>query len=68
MMKSADQVFAAAMIYAHLAADGRIDHRQKRRGNLYIIHSAHKSGGGESGNIADHSPAKGENQIIPAGI
>jgi hypothetical protein len=66
-MERADEVFAAWVVDGDLAADGRIDHRQKRgrqhdQGQAAII-----GGSGQTGQIADDSAAQGDDRRLPIG-
>ncbi len=58
LMKRPDQVLAARVIHAGLAADGGIDLRQQRRRHLHEIDAALITGRRKSGDVADHAAAE----------
>ncbi len=57
-MKRADQVLAAGVIDAGLAAHGRVDLGQQRRRHLHEVDAALVAGGREPGHVADHAAAE----------
>ncbi len=60
LVEAADQILAMRHIDAGLAADRTVDLRQKGRRNLQERHAAQQDRGGESGQVADHAAAEGE--------
>ena len=63
-MEGADQVLALARIDTGLAADRRVDLRQKRCRYLHEIQPAPHAGRRESGEIADHAAAERDHQVV----
>ena len=49
---------------AGLAADGGVDHRQQRRRHVDHGDAAMPHGGGESGDVGDHPPADGDDDVV----
>ena len=58
LIKRADQVLAAGVIDAGLAAHRGIDLRQQRRGHLHEIDAALVAGRRKPGHVADHTAAQ----------
>ena len=58
LMKRADEILAAGMIDAGLAADRRIHLREQRRWHLHERDAALVTGGGEASHVADHAAAQ----------
>ena len=58
LMKRADEVLAAGMVDAGLAADRRIHLREQRGWNLHERDAALVTGGREAGHVADHAAAQ----------
>ena len=58
LMERADQVLAARMIDAGLAADGRIDLREQRGRHLHVVDAALVAGRGEARHVADDAAAE----------
>ena len=56
-MEGADQVLAARVVDADLAADGAVDLGDDRRRHLHDAQAAQERGRGEAGEIADHAAA-----------
>ena len=63
-MKRADQVLAACVVDAGLAADRGIHLRQQRGRNLHEINSALVNGRNKPGQIADHAAAQRDQQAV----
>ena len=63
LMEYADEVLAARGVYSGLAADRRIDLGEEGRGYLDEAHASPDDAGGEAGEIADHSAAKGNDDV-----
>ena len=61
-MECADQVLARREVDADLPADGAIHLRQQRRRHLHDAEAAEKGRGGETGHVADHSAAEGDDR------
>ena len=55
--------FALRDVHAGLAADGRIDHRQKRRRHLDAGDAAHVGRRGEAGEVADDTAAERDDEV-----
>ena len=64
-MKCTDQIFSMPRIDSGLAADRRIDLREKRRRDLYKVKATTHARSGKPGKITYHTSAKREDQIIP---
>ena len=64
-MERADQVLALRQVHGGLAADGRVDLRRERGGDLYDREPPHVGGGDEAGQIADHAPTQGHHHVGP---
>jgi len=60
LIERADQILAARMIDAGLAADRGVDLREQRGRNLHVADAALIAGGRKACDIADHAPAQGE--------
>ena len=58
LVERADQVLAARVIDAGLAADRGIDLREQRRRHLHEVDAALVAGGREPGHVADHAAAE----------
>ena len=65
LIEGPDEVLAARMVDAGLAAHGGIDLRQQRGRNLHIAHAALVARGGEAGDVAHHPAAQGKHGGIP---
>ena len=55
----ADVVLALGQVHARLSADGRVDHRQERRGHLEQTDAALVGGRDEAHQVPHHAPAQG---------
>ena len=64
-MEGSDQVFAARMVHPGFAADGGINHGQKRCRHLHDTNPTQPGGCGETGHVADDPPAQGQHQGPP---
>ena len=62
-MEGADQVLALPGVDAGLAADRGIDLGQQRGRHLHHSDAAPQDAGGETGEIADHTAAKGYDAV-----
>ena len=58
LMKRADEILAARVVDAGLAADRRIHLREQRGRDLHEGDAALVTGGGEAGHVADHAAAE----------
>jgi hypothetical protein len=63
LMKRADEILAVRGIDCGFAADGRVDLRKQRGGNLHIIETAPHEGSGKTGEIADDPAAERHHDI-----
>ncbi len=61
-MKAADEVLAFGQVHAGLAADGRINLREERRGHLDIGNAAHENRGEKSAHVAHDAAAQRDQQ------
>ena len=64
LVEGADQVLAARMVDAGLAADGGVHHREQRRRQLHDRDAALVGGRREARDVADHAAAEGEHQAV----
>ena len=64
LVEGADQVLAARMVDAGLAAHRRIHLREQRRGHLHEHDAALVGGGREAGEIPDHPAPQGKDRAI----
>ena len=64
LVERADQVLAAGMVDAGLAADGRIDLREQRGRHLHERDAALVAGRREPGQIAHHPAAEREHRAV----
>ena len=64
LVKRADQVLAALVIDARLAADRRIDLCQQRRRHLHEADAAHEDRGGKTRDIADHAATQRDDEAL----
>ena len=64
LVKCANQILAMSGIDGGLAAHRRIYLSQQCRWDLHIIEPPPHHGGGESGKIANHPAAEGDDQIV----
>lgn len=67
LVKRADDIFAARMIDADLAADGAIDLGEKGRGNHEKRETASVGCGHEAGEVADDASSEGEDRCMAVG-
>ena len=61
-MEGADQVFARGQVGPRFAADARVDHRQEGRGQVEPTNAAEPGRGRETGEVAHHAAAQGDDQ------
>ena len=59
-----DEVLALGQVDRRLAADRGVDHRQQRRGDVDDGDAAVPHGSGESGDVGDHAPADGDDDVV----
>jgi hypothetical protein len=64
LVKGADEILAAGMIHAGLAADGRIHLREQRRRYLHEIDATLITGSRETRNVADHAATEADHASI----
>ena len=64
LVERANQVLAAGVVDAGLAADGRVDLGEQRRRQLHEVDSALVAGRRKAGEIAHHSAAEREHRAI----
>ena len=66
LMKGANQILAAGMVDAGLAADRRVDLREQRGGHLHERHAALVAGRGKSGHVANNAAAERNDCAVAA--
>ena len=59
-IEGADEIFSLDEIYAGFSANGAVDLRDERGGNVDEAHAAKIAGGDKSGDVTDHASAKGD--------
>ena len=64
LVEGTDEVLAARMVHAGLAADRRVDLREQRGRHLHEADAALVAGGGEARHVADHPAAQGDDEIV----
>ena len=64
LVEGPDQVLAADVVDAGLAADGRVHLGQQRGGHLHEGDAALVAGGGKAGEVPDHAPAQGQHGAV----
>ena len=57
----------ASEIDAGLAADGGVDLREERGGDLHVADAAHVDGGEEAGDVAEDAATEGEEERVAVG-
>lgn len=62
--EGADEILACRKVYGCLAADGGINHCQKRGWYLDDANASEIKGGGEAGHISGHASPKGNYGVI----
>ena len=62
LVEGADEVFTGTGVDAGLAADGAVDLRDDGGGNLHAGDAAEVDGGDESGEVANHPAAEGDDK------
>ena len=63
-MKGPDVILGLLEVDTGLAAVGGIDLGHERRGDLHVAHAALVGGGTEAGQVADHSAAQGDDDVL----
>ncbi len=63
LVEDTDQVLAMGGVDAGFTADGRIDLRQQRCGNLHELHAAPDDTGNEAGQVTDNAAAERHHRI-----
>ena len=67
VVEAADEVFAGGEVDAGFAADGAVDLREQRGGDLDVADAAHVDGGEEAGHVADDAAAEGDEDGVAVG-
>ena len=63
--EGADEVLALGQVDAGLAADGGVDLRQQRGGDVHVRRAAVVGGGREAGDVGDDAAAHGDDDVGP---